>query len=397
MKLNKNEVTGLFLFLHLRIQLRQMSDHTEDKKPDFSKFPRGAISIKGLPVNRNARLPSIRIPRDLTLGAAKRTFTPNIPVRREKRAAEPNKEAIQSDASTSSKQEIKPTFSKNDRGRGRGRGKDFIQTEGALFEQGIAAAASKDRKQDPSYSKSGLSSKGSSGRKAKADSKMADLSQGLDLYMRDDFINDGSDEDEVKYVGPVMFPIQEKAKKDEAEKNVKQEKVDQNFNDENFAKDLGFDVTKISKFIKKEKSDNVVTVKPTKEALFNLPQNDVTDLFRNDEQCFLIKLPHCFTVPGQDQQSKSQPNSTEKQTNTSIAALPEGRIGKIQILKSGAARLVIGSLNYNLDYVKHLSTKHELVSVNTESGDLSVLAGVKDLLNVSPDIVGSLTALKLDR
>lgn len=37
-----------FLFL-------EMSEHPEDKKPDLSHLPRGAISIKGMPVSRNAR------------------------------------------------------------------------------------------------------------------------------------------------------------------------------------------------------------------------------------------------------------------------------------------------------------------------------------------------------
>ncbi|GBN64267.1 hypothetical protein AVEN_145364-1 [Araneus ventricosus] len=68
---------------------KKMAQQPEDKKPDFSNFPRGAIGIKGLPVVRNARLPSIRTPRDLTLGSQpKRTFTPNIPVRREKKPTE---------------------------------------------------------------------------------------------------------------------------------------------------------------------------------------------------------------------------------------------------------------------------------------------------------------------
>lgn len=32
-----------------------MSQPPEDKKPDFSNLPRGAIGIKGLPIGRNAR------------------------------------------------------------------------------------------------------------------------------------------------------------------------------------------------------------------------------------------------------------------------------------------------------------------------------------------------------
>lgn len=47
---------------------------------------------------------------------------------------------------------------------------------------------------------------------------------------------------------------------------------------------MGFDVQKISKFIKKEKNDKEVKAKPTKQDIFNLPQNEVTDLFKNGKK-----------------------------------------------------------------------------------------------------------------
>ncbi|XP_066984387.1 DNA-directed RNA polymerase III subunit RPC4 isoform X1 [Macrobrachium rosenbergii] len=94
----------------------------------------------------SARLPSFRAPRDLTLSASssatpvkvslmsrpRKNFLPNIPVRREKAGKVPES---RSDKAPKTGHER----DKKEGGRGRGRGKEFVQTTGSLFGDGIAA------------------------------------------------------------------------------------------------------------------------------------------------------------------------------------------------------------------------------------------------------------------
>ncbi|RXG57846.1 hypothetical protein Avbf_06560, partial [Armadillidium vulgare] len=122
----------------------------------------------------SSRLPSFRGPRDLTLSSLassssssslqtqsrpKRTFVPNIPVRRER-----GEKVIESRSERSTKRV--PNIVKHERGRGRGRGreKEFIQTKGSLFGEGIAASAVAKKSSD--YGGSGGGREGTGGTKA---------------------------------------------------------------------------------------------------------------------------------------------------------------------------------------------------------------------------------------
>ena len=62
-------------------------------------IPRGLIGRRGTPAGKGARLPSIRAPRDLTLGGVrKKTFTPNLAARTVSR--DKNKDDAKTEAQT---------------------------------------------------------------------------------------------------------------------------------------------------------------------------------------------------------------------------------------------------------------------------------------------------------
>ncbi|GFQ88014.1 uncharacterized protein TNCT_96631 [Trichonephila clavata] len=367
-----------------------MSHPPEDKKPDLSSFPRGAIGLKGLPIGRNARLPSIRTPRDLTLGAQpKRTFMPNIPARREKKVLDPAKSSEPSSSENSPKLNRKDVIPKVERGRGRGKPKpQIIQLEGSVFGEGIAASTHKVGRQREYASRSEFSS----GRvpyvkKEKPDFEIKDMEEEMKNLLRDDFIDDGDDSNSSEeLVKPIIFPIKES--------KVKKEKVEngESFQNQDFAKEMGFDIHKIAKFIKKEKTEEerIPVVKPD---LSKVPKNEVTDLITSkDSPFFLLELPECITAEATDYQphEQSAPETSKeiKKNTTNLSSMPDGSIGKLQILKSGRARLKFGSLYYYLDVKCSLKTKHEIVSIKTDTnpGEIITLGNCESKLSVLPDI-----------
>lgn len=81
-------------------------------------------------------------------------------------------------------------------------------------------------------------------------------------------------------------------------------------------------------------------------------------------------------------------NFFQKVDNTSISSFPEGHIGKLQVLKSGRTRLLIGNNYFDLDSLSGLATKNHVVSIRTEgdTGDLTVLGFVDKKLTFSSNL-----------
>ncbi|XP_055951813.1 DNA-directed RNA polymerase III subunit RPC4-like [Argiope bruennichi] len=380
-----------------------MAQQPEDKKPDFSNFPRGAIGIKGLPVGRNARLPSIRSPRDLTLGSQpKRTFTPNIPVRREKKPTDLAKGGGESSSEGVSNRNNKNATPRAERGRGRGRGKgQIIQLEGALFGEGIAPSAVKGSfRQRESIPRSEFSSGRPYIKKEKSEYDIQHMEQEMKLLLRDDFIDDGDDSNSGdESMKPVIFPVKEiKGKQEKLEKD---EEKPENFQNQDFAKTMGFNVEKIAKFIKKEKTEDADLV--AEPDWSKVPRNEVTELLTSrDSPFFLLQIPQCITTQANDYQSKAVENpvsSDEKKNVTTLASMSEGTIGKLQILKSGRARLKIGSLDFYISDMCPLIGKHELVSIKIDSGsgDLASLGNCEKSLILEPDIDSLMPDIKTSK
>ncbi|GIY60148.1 hypothetical protein CDAR_39101 [Caerostris darwini] len=357
-------------------QVKTNMSQPEDKKPDFSNLPRGAIGLRGLPVSRNARLPSIRSPRDLTLGTQpKRIFTPNIPARREKKSSEPIKNEVYTPRVNAN-----PTTARSNRG-GKSRG-NIIQLEGSIFGEGPSQSPSKAKPREYASRSESSSRLSTRIKKEKLDIGLHNIDKEMKNLMRDDFIDDGSSNSSDESLKPVVYPISE-AKNE----TVKSEKCE-NFQNIDFAKDMGFDVKKIEQFIKKEKTE--VPTRPEPD-LPEVPKSKTTDfLTKNDSQIFLIELPKCLVVPAPDYLPKEQTvngcSNEEKKSDTSLKSLQEGPIGKLQILKSGHVRIKIGSLYYYCEDIESLHTKHELVSLkmNSDQREMITVAKCEKKLNLVP-------------
>ncbi|GIY42984.1 uncharacterized protein CEXT_752911 [Caerostris extrusa] len=359
-------------------QVKTSMSQPEDKKPDFSNLPRGAIGLRGLPVSRNARLPSIRSPRDLTLGTQpKRIFTPNIPARREKKSSEPIKNEVYTPRVNAN-----PTTARSNRG-GKSRG-NIIQLEGSIFGDGPSQSTSKVAKPREYASRSESSGRLSTRiKKEKLDLNVHIVDREMKNLMRDDFIDDGSSNSSDESLKPVVYPISE-AKNE----TVKSEKCE-NFQNIDFAKDMGFDVKKIEQFIKKEKTEVPTRLEPD---LPGVPKSKTTEFLTKvyDSQIFLIELPKCLVVPAPDYLPKEQTvngcSNEEKKSDTSLKSLQEGPIGKLQILKSGHVRIKIGSLYYYCEDIESLHTKHELVSLkmNSDQREMITVAKCEKKLNLVP-------------
>lgn len=72
----------------------------------------------------------------------------------------------------------------------------------------------------------------------------------------------------------------------------------------------------------------------------------------------------------------------------SMKFLPEGYIGKLQIMRSGKVKLIMGSMEYRLDSINSLRSKHEAVCIKTNSngGDLTVLGYPQQKLSFVPNV-----------
>lgn len=364
---------------------------------DFINFPRGAIGKRGLPATRNARLPSIRNPRDLTLGglslgvSPKRTFAPKIPVRREK----PQDSSISSDKGKQKNADSPHDRRKgamSDRGRGRGKNRpEYIQTDG-IFSEGIGGAvvkrSSRSRASEfddtPKIPRPMMPSIKKEIQDENSDKNV------LDNLLRDDFIDDGSDDErDVQY--PVCLPPSCSLKNKFSVKNETEEK--------NLI------------HIKKEKVD-IKTEEPSPPEYLDVKPNIVVktepsearELFTSegiseDKQLLFFQFPDVLGVPPQPEDNRSQPkNSQDSSTSQEpvppnsdgirLADFPEGYIGKLQVLKSGKTRLVLGSLVLDVKMGAPFSTLQDLVSIRTGmgDGDMTVLGHVHHKLVCMPDV-----------
>lgn len=340
---------------------------SEDKKPDFSNIPRGAIGMKGIPVNRNTRLPSIRSPRDLTLGAQpKKIFVPNIPVRRDKRSSSRPKTESSSPMAIAKTTENRVTS--NDRWRNKGK---ILQTEGSVFGEGIAAASPlakvKHRDIQPRMSP-GTSSKSHSMKKVKKENSLSDYSDAIKSLLRDDFIDDeDNEEDDVK---PVIYPLPQTVKKEQ--------------------KKFGNEIDEVAKFIKKEEGVSYQKERDEKPLL------DSSIFSKKEDQLLIFQLPEQLTVlPDSSVKGIKKENNANDDTK-SVFGMPPGYIGKLQILKSGKSRLIISDAVFeNDDGPLPLSVNTEVVSVQTENHDMVIVGNVTHKLIFAPNIANTLENLSL--
>ncbi|XP_058801923.1 DNA-directed RNA polymerase III subunit RPC4-like isoform X2 [Phymastichus coffea] len=356
------------------------------------------------------RLPSFRPPRDYTLGGTnvfttiksekpRKVFTPNLNVQRNKNREDVN--ASKKNESGKSEKGLDRDKRKNDKskGKGKGRGKvtsNLVQSSGIFFE-GLADIPSRKHIGSGIYrDRDGSGSSRETGailerpklsipekiNKLEEEEKLRDL-------RRDDFINNDVDIDMENT--PISLPMIHESN---LFKTDSSQKLD-------FTKEIPVYLQNgNASHAKMKPSISDTKIKKTKLPL------TVSQVMENKSNNFiLIQLPDC--LPGL--QSEDDPRSKrvaepgpENEANISnqfctLNSLKEGMLGKLQILRSGKARLMLGNNNLIVDVGSNISFRQDLivadVSDDKQSGDLVHLGAVSSTLICSPDWENMLKAL----
>ncbi|KAL3220176.1 hypothetical protein MRX96_030003 [Rhipicephalus microplus] len=331
-------------------------------------LPRGVLGRNGTPLLPGTRLPSLRGPRDLTLSGSsgqKRSFAPKVDVPRKAHSS-------REDEGSERGRGGRGCFNHGGRGSRRGRGglhpdraARFIQTQGATFSQGVESTKTRAPErwnksesvpvplERPKY-------QGPSSSSQVAEEKIQDEKK-LELLLRSDFIDDGLEE--MRTNCPITLPL-------------------------------------VTSQVPASKWKPVVKVegKPV------IKQEPLHGFAPKIGQLLFFQLPD--TLPGLElpagTSQKEAVNSIvkveEEQSHKRLVKLsdfPEGYVGKIQVMKSGRVRLVLGTVSLSVDTGTHLSFHQELTSVRLGHGEahFSVLGPVIHKLICVPDMEQLLAAI----
>uniref|UniRef100_A0A1B6KUG5 DNA-directed RNA polymerase III subunit RPC4 n=1 Tax=Graphocephala atropunctata TaxID=36148 RepID=A0A1B6KUG5_9HEMI len=339
------------------------------KQKENTSQPLGDITIKTEPGTSTTpviqRLPSLRPPRDLSLSAYslpnlnqsknKKVYVPNLNVQRIKPTGNVT---VKTDP-------VKPKLERPERERGRGR-KNHIQLNHGVFADGIPGQRNVGRGR-PS---------GGSGDKAD------NILRKPTLKLKENF----------------------KVDKKEEENTMKQLLKDDFIDDPNLEPD--FDKCPITLPLLnckeegglKKKSD----LKPVDKKEHLTLQDVFCDVTAPDPGFIFMQLPNSMPglkteSSGDESRHSSQPTtSTSQPTETKLEnercllkTLPGGQIGKLQILKSGRARLVFGDIKMWLEMGTQVAFKQDLVSVDldkdTHTGHMMNLGSVNVRMVATPD------------
>lgn len=355
-------------------------------------LPRGVLGRNGTPLLPGTRLPSLRGPRDLTLSGSsgqKRSFAPKVDVPRKTHS-------YREDEGSERGRGGRGCFNHGGRGSRRGRGglhpdraARFIQTQGATFSQGVEStkmsAPERWNKSEsvpvplerPKY-------QGPSSSSQVAEEKIQDEKK-LELLLRSDFIDDGLEE--MRTNCPITLPLvtpQVPASKWKPVVKVEGKPV-----------------------IKQEPLHGFAPSNAVPSVALN--RRTLADLFTDPNlpeigQLLFFQLPD--TLPGlelpagtsQKEAANSIVKVEEEQSHKRLVKLsdfPEGYVGKLQVMKSGRVRLLLGTVSLSVDTGTHLSFHQELTSVRLGHGEahFSVLGPVIHKLICVPDMEQLLAAI----
>ncbi|KAL9979679.1 hypothetical protein ACROYT_G017379 [Oculina patagonica] len=360
------------------------------------------------------RLPSLRPARDLTLGAtpkislsgsAKRTFTPNIPTRRVKQ--EPKDEASPTPGNSGERRRQDGGRGRGrgeGRGRGRGdRGKPNIVQASSIFSMGVGPVEKQKIGQVssiPSHGSSGGRDSVSAVRvkKERGDGVDEEESKRV-LKMLQSSGNIDEDMDSKAGVMPVQLPLSFHAlrmKEKEAEcaaveadTKVKSEAMDVDMVDS----DKAVPVETLKKPVKQ------VPVK--KEVVDEMTLSNLLSATSMAERKLLFfqfpdVLPIKLASSNQDEPMPAE-ESTNGQTATTekpkepkkltLKDASEGYIGKLQILRSGKARLLLGDVSLDVTMGTPSGFLQDVVAVHTEDNrsEMICLGHVNHRLICTPD------------
>ncbi|XP_076046935.1 RNA polymerase III subunit C53 [Oratosquilla oratoria] len=401
---------------------------------------RGAGTSSKAPTSR---LPSFRAPRDLTLSASsagpaikpnlgaarpRKNFTPNIPIRREKH-----------DKLSDEKQD-KPFQSKHrDRERregGRGRGnKEFVQTTGSLFGEGIASSTLR-RTMTGSFVNvagggGGGGNKGDAGFISKPKLNLENLNnidkehedQKLKELLRGDFIDDSEDGiKEDSDLIPVQLPMVDTGRGFKEENNAEKDDVKKKI-----AKPLLLnDGTTVKHEPKDSDDDEPKGLAPqekksdVKETGLPICHDQISELtipqlLSSQQSHFMfLQLPNCLpshppevkqelsisqpsqqTKPSQEAQGDGDDEANAKNQFCTLNTLPEGQIGTLRVYESGHTELWLGGHKLEITKGTQVGFLQDVVSVETDAeaktGNMTVLGHIRHRLVCAPDFESLLT------
>ncbi|XP_069686660.1 DNA-directed RNA polymerase III subunit RPC4 [Periplaneta americana] len=395
-----------------------------ENKKDIRRLPGLIAGIKIEPGTLGAppgRLPSFGGRRDLTLGSPgpsklnqnndskpKRVYTPNLNVQRNKNKADANvKDEHANSKDKWERRKDDGKFKKRDKPN------NLIQSTG-VFAEGIAAAA-KNRRSGGGGGGGDRDSSNNFLQKPKLnlqyDRKIDKEEEEMKLkeLLRDDFVDDPSADPDTENA-PVKLPMLSTAKLKSEVKEEAKPKTEETVGAVKIKKEVIDD----EEMDVKPKLENGV-IKPDKEPKMTKMQTpellNVGDLLKSKEaEMIFLQLPDCLPglKPEAETVAPARPSKPSASTATSsqappnnatetsptpkhctLSTLSEGCIGKLQLMKSGKARLVLGNNVLYVDMGTQVCFRQDLIAVNLDQsshgGDMINLGPVKTRLVCSPD------------
>ncbi|GAB6028155.1 hypothetical protein CHUAL_002365 [Chamberlinius hualienensis] len=386
------------------------SENSKGVKKSEDAIPRGLMSRGGDIVGQSARLPSLRMPRDLTLGGVpKRTFKPTFAAA-QKPKTEPKTETV-SPGTGPGRNKSRSRGGERERGGGRGRGRgrgQFVQMSGGLFSEGTANILPKKSQVCESVN-SKITVKPRYSQNQQQFNTTAEQTQYEEeqykLLMRDDFIDDG--DLDLNADAPIQLPllsptlkVQKKVKQKAAVNEDIKLKTEECLSDAFSTvkiKSEPMDIPEYNELDSKASEETELAVTPEESSHDDEfdPGKYILELLRSGkEEIMLFRLPDDFpsliTTKDDKPVIKQEPgiglasgeedvkSSVSQQKNENTLNWREGSLGKMRILESTEStktQLIIGDVKLNLSTDAPVGFLQDLVSLKT-TGDAKELVAL---------------------
>lgn len=322
--------------------------------------------------DKPGRLPSLRGPRDLTLGGVKKkTFAPKIPVRKDRSKREQTAKEVQTERKEVSKR------GRPSRGRGRGRGRPEIIQSHSIFEAGPTVNPGKRSGERGFSTSSGGSAKETIQKptltheivdedfeNSKTEEALRNLEGGSSFI--EDLENDG---DLLPTCLPMTLSSWPPPSTTRCERTVSCDGSD--------SAEIFKDCT-----LKQDSDSPKIIVFQLPDSLPALPTSGDAEVKHE------VKVESGTKV-----KQENQIEQELEKARCSLDQLSEGYVGKLQVMKSGRSRLIMGGIVLDLNAGTPPSFLEELAAIEVslsdpscESGVISVLGNVAHKVICSPDM-----------
>ncbi|XP_032227153.2 DNA-directed RNA polymerase III subunit RPC4 [Nematostella vectensis] len=355
------------------------------------------------------RLPSLRPARDLTLGgtpkvtlggAQKRTFTPNIPTRRVK---EEPKDASQTERQKSERRgrgdNKRGKDSGRGRGRGRGRGNEIVSSP-SVFSMGPAEKSRIGQTVVPTTGPSGgsksVDKKASSATKTERKGDFCDDEESKRILRMLNVGSEGGENESEEYgMAPVQIPLSQ-YQYQEAVSDTKPKILPGLIKEEPM--DVDEPDVKPPKPVKPQAIRKAGSATET-----DIPFSTLFSCEPEEEKLMFFQFPDKLPIRPSNQAepmstNQESSNDTNQETKAdkplTLRNVSEGYIGKLQVLKSGKARLMLGEVVLDVAMGTSCSFLQDVVAVHTgeQRTDMTVLGHLNHKLICTPDYERLLTS-----